>query len=384
MNIRFALASLLLTAPLSAATGFSAGELVRLSRSETLMFQGKELVSAPKEEEFTVLKHDAVRRVVFVEYYKNDGTLIAVTAPADAFQPSPPNAWTDLLKGVEAFRDQRAEDARRLLARAAQDEQQAALASAIGARINGAFAGANALQGLRDTAEQLAKLGHLCLALPLDEGTDRFRGAPPTKLNRGDVTTRVAASNRALGRSRQALAARRLVEAAKYIDEGLKAEPNRTELKALAVKVGQDMEEADGHHKSANKMRQIPPKGTIHALTAIEMGLKLCVDHPKLRALKTEMQGAFEERTSPPVTAALLAMAGSGVVKDALTEGHKLYTTRCTECHDLELLDSRSMSAWRSIVSGMSGRAKISSAQQERIIDYLAVAQRTLDSGKPE
>lgn len=357
---------------------------MRLKRSETLMFQGKDFVSAPKEEEFAVFKHDAIKHVLYVGYYKDDGTLIAVTAPAEAFEPSPANAWTDLLRGVEAFRDLRTEEARRWLARAAQDESQRAVATTIASRITAAVASpAAGLAALRDTAAQLAQGGQLCIALPLDEGADRLRATPPSKLDRADLSKRVATSTRALGRCRQAIAAHKLTAAKKLIDEGLQAEPGRFELKALAEKVDKDMAEADEHHKNANRMRQVP-KGTIHALTAIEMGLKLCVDHPKLRALKTEMQSAFEERTSPPVTAALVAAAGSGASKEALTDGRKIYTTRCTECHDLELLDSRSMTAWRTIVGGMARRAKIDEAQQQRIIDYITVAQRTMDSGKGE
>jgi hypothetical protein len=79
------------------------------------MFQGKDIFSAPKDEVFTVLKHDPVKHVVYVEFYKDDGTLVAVTAPADAFEPSAPDSWTDLRVGLEAFRDQRYDDARRLV-----------------------------------------------------------------------------------------------------------------------------------------------------------------------------------------------------------------------------------------------------------------------------
>lgn len=384
MNLRHTLAFLLLTTQLPAASSFAPGDLVRLTRSEALLFQGRELTSVGKGGEFAVLKHDSIKRVLFLEYYKDDGSLIAVTAPAEAFEHSPPQAWSDLLKGAEAFRDLRSEDARRLLARAAQDEQQRSLAAALAPKINAAFAGGGlvVLQGLRDAAAQLAQSGQLSLALALDQGVDRFGGAPPSKLDRADLAKRVAVSSRAMGRASQLAGAHKLVAAKKLVDEGLAAEPGRLDLQALAARLGKDIEEADGHHTNANRMRRFPPKGTLHALTAIEMGLKVCVDHPKLRALKSEMQRAFEERTSPPVTAAFLALAGGGASKDALTEGHKLYSTRCSECHDLELLDSRSLSAWRSVVGGMAGRAKITAAQQERILDYLAVAQRTLDAGE--
>ena len=127
-------------------------------------------------------------------------------------------------------------------------------------------------------------------------------------------------------------------------------------------------------------MRQHGAKGVIHALTALEMGLKLCADHPKLLALKKEMQSAFEERTAPPITEAFLRAAGPEVSAKAMEEGRKLYTSRCTECHDLELLDSRSVAAWRDAVGSMARRAKIDGAEQSRIVAYLAAAQRGLDS----
>ena len=97
-----------------------------------------------------------------------------------------------------------------------------------------------------------------------------------------------------------------------------------------------------------------------------------------LVALKKEMSVAFEERTSPPVTPAFLAVAKVSTPAAALTEGHKLYTTRCTECHELELIDSRGMSGWQKAVAGMSRRANINDAQQARILDYLAAAQNSV------
>ena len=53
-----------------------------------------------------MLKHETVQKLVFVSFYKEDGSLIALTLPADALEASPPDPWTDLLSGVEAFRDQ--------------------------------------------------------------------------------------------------------------------------------------------------------------------------------------------------------------------------------------------------------------------------------------
>jgi hypothetical protein len=385
-------------APLLAAS-FAEGDLVRLTRSETLLFKGKNFQGAPKGQEFSVLKYEAAGSLVYVPYYKEDGSLVAVTLPAEALELSPPDAWSDMLRGVGAFRDGRFEQARQLLGRAARDPQQGALASALLTRINAVLNTANAartgtaagtqafattLQALRDAALQLTKLGHLSLALWLDEGADRLSGqlssAPLSKLDRKDLETRVATSTRALARGRQAVALHRLIEASKLIDEGLQAEPNRSDLKALQTFVTKERADADESYEAANRMRRFA-NGNVHALTAIERGLKACADHPQLRALKKEMQSAFEERTSPPITPAFLAAAKVSTSAQALTEGHKLYTTRCTECHDLELLDSRTMEGWQRAVSGMSRRAGLNQTEQARILEYLAAAQIGMDAG---
>ena len=92
------------------------------------------------------------------------------------------------------------------------------------------------------------------------------------------------------------------------------------------------------------------------------------------------MESQVEERTSPPVTPALLTAAKSRAPLAPLQEGRQLYTARCTECHDLELLDSRSPTGWEKAVASMAGRAHLSDAQQARIVEYLAVAWQSLDS----
>ena len=120
-------------AALCAAT-FVEGDVVRLNRSETLLFNGEKFLGAPKGQEFTVLKRDP--RAVQVAFYQEDGSPIAVTLPAEALEPGPPDAWADLLRGMQAFRDGRYDETKRLLARASQDAQQRALATALSARIN--------------------------------------------------------------------------------------------------------------------------------------------------------------------------------------------------------------------------------------------------------
>lgn len=94
------------------------------------------------------------------------------------------------------------------------------------------------------------------------------------------------------------------------------------------------------------------------------------------------MQGAFEERTAPPLTAPFLAAVKYSGSLPQLVEGRWLYTVHCTRCHDLELLDSRSMSGWEKAVTGMVGRARLDDEQKTRILDYIAVAQSSLAPAK--
>src|SRR6266853_5630572 len=116
-----ALAFAIVSARAAVPIRFAAGDFVRLTRSETLLFKGQNFLGAPKGQEFAVLQHDAGKGLVYVGFFKEDGTLIAVTLPADALEPCPPDGWRDLLRGAEEFRDQRFDEAKRLLARAAQD-----------------------------------------------------------------------------------------------------------------------------------------------------------------------------------------------------------------------------------------------------------------------
>ena len=225
----------------SAAAVFAPGELVRATRGEMLQLEGKNFVGAGKGQEFPVLQQDVAHGVVVVPFYKKDGAPIAVTISADAVEAAPHDGWLDLLASLESFRDQRYAAVPQFLTRAGQDEKYRALAAALAPRLQGAIASrsAGSLATLRETAAQLEKLGHPCLALALDEGTDRLGGAtaPATKLNRADLSQRVAASTRALARTRQAVAMRCLTNANEEIHAGLEAEPNRPELKLSLIHI---------------------------------------------------------------------------------------------------------------------------------------------------
>lgn len=377
---RLAALGLLLVAHAHAAT-FSPGENVRVTKSEMLLFKGEKFQPAAKGQEFTVLKHDPATHRVFVSYLKDDDSLVAVTLPQELLEPMPPNAWSDLVKAVAAFRDQRHEEAARLFQRAGQDANAIALATPIAARALAARTGnPSGLQAMRDFTAQLVKSGLPSLALPLDEGIDRLGSAPRTRLDRTDLAKRVTASQNAWTHARQSLGRHRLLEAAKHLETGLTAEPGHLGMKALEVRNKRDLEEAQRMLEDANKMRRFQ-KGAVHAMTAIENGLKLCADHTQLRALKQEMAAQFEERTSPPVTPAFLAVMKVKGPGETLAEGRQLYITRCTECHDLEMLDSRSMEGWGKAVASMAGRANLKGGDQARILEYLSLATTALAVG---
>ncbi|MDB6153472.1 MAG: hypothetical protein JWL90_1925 [Chthoniobacteraceae bacterium] len=372
----------------AAVVAFKVGDLVRLTRSETLLFKGETFLGAPKGQEFNVLKQDAAQ--VYVSFFKADGTQIAVTVPADALESVPPNAWNDLLGAVEGLRTQRYEDARKLLVRAGQDPQYRSAASLLMGRINMMVAGKNSpavLQGLRESSEQLCKLGYLSLALPMEETADRLaaqggNAGLPSKIDRADLLRRVTLSNRAVGRTRQAMALHRLVEASALVAEGLAAEPGRVELKTAQAYIEKKIADSEDDYRLADSFRK-KQGGVVHALSALQDGIKRCADHPKLLALRKEMSEALEERTSPPVTPAFLKAAGVTVsASKNLEEGHRIYTSRCTECHDLEMLDSRSISGWQKMVASMARRAGMNETQQAHVIEYLAAAQNSVESAK--
>lgn len=372
------------------------GEPARLTRGETLYFQGKKIAQASKGQEFTVLKREP--GTVFVAFMDEAGATLAASLPAEAVEAVPPAPWEDLLRGMRAFRDQQYDVARGLLARAAQDKEQQAFAGALAARVNGAInaaaqagtpAGKQAfgvtLNALRDAAEQLAKAGRVSLAVAIDEGADRLvasvpgAAATPSRVNRAELSTKATTAERAFLRARQAVGAKRLIEARRLASEGLAAEESHPGLKALQPIVKRGLEDAEELYETANKMKRFE-KGAVHALSAIDDGLKICADHPRLRALRGEMSAQFEERTSPPVNDAFLAAAKVKTARAQLEEGRHLYTNRCAECHELEMLDSRSLGGWDQAVSGMARRANLTAAEKARVMDYIAAALNVVES----
>jgi hypothetical protein len=393
--IAIALAAASAGALIAAAPGV--GEPVRLTRGETLLLEGKKFAQASKGQVFTLVKRDP--GTAYIAFTKEDGSSVALAVPADALESVPPAPWEDLLHGMRAFRDQRDDAARVLMTRAAQDKEQQAFASALAARVNGAITAAaqasagpagkpalsNTILILRDSADQLAKAGRVSLAAAMDEGAERLgapllgSSLPPSKVDRADLSARAATAEKSFLRARQAVGAKQLLEARKLVNEGLAAEASHPGLKLLQPTIKRGLADADELYETANKMKRFE-KGAVHALSAIDDGLKICSDHPRLRALRGEMSAQFEERTSPPVTPAFLSAAKVTVGREQLDEGRNLYTNRCTECHDLEMLDSRSLGGWERMVSGMARRANLSGEEKARVMDYLAAALKVVES----
>ena len=390
--------------------------MVRLARKETLLFNKEPFLAAPKGQEFTVLKHEAGKGPVYLAFVQKEGAVIAVTLPEESLELVNPDGWMLLLRGCQAFRDQRFEDAKKLMTRAGQDAAYKTLTAAVIGRADSllgaarhvmqlegdvvlktspeAFAArlepmqrlfAESVGGGRELAVDLANRGYTSLAVALDEGIDRLGarvcpkregGAggveiPPSRLSREEVSAKAMKAAFSVVRCRQAMAVRRMVEAKGYIEEGLQAEPARPELKAMQTKVLAEIVDAEDRYNAAlsNQKRNLP-----QALLALERGLKTCADLPQLIKLREDLSGALEEKTAPPVTPAFVSLSKTTTPTAILEEGRKLYMTRCTQCHDLEMLDSRTLTGWKSEVSGMARRAKVDDAQQNTIVQYLAAA----------
>ena len=408
------LSMLFLTGRLAA---YSPGDLVRTTKKDTLVFMGEPLLGAPKGQEFTVLKHQAGSGVIYLAFIQKEGAVVAVTLPENSVEAVPPEGWTLMLRGVQLFRDQRIDDARKVLAEAAKDPAYRALAQkivpsiesvatavrpalqALGEFQAGGQSGggndlaklklssaqqtfASATQKSKEVAAELDTMGYTSLAFALEEGLDRLTlkvapgGAalvpmPASKPTKADLEARAKTAAFSVVRCRQAVAVRRLMEASQYIADGLAAEPARPELKAMQKSVVEDIKDAEGRCDAAQEHQK---RNLGQALLALERAVKLCADHPRVAKLRDEMSGALEQKTAPPVTKEFIAASKSATPEPLLVEGHRLYTTRCSQCHDLEMLDSRSAGGWKDEVADMAGRAKIDATQQATIVQYITAA----------
>jgi hypothetical protein len=411
MKLTAALVSMLfVTGPLAA---YSPGDLVRTTKKDTLVFMGEPLLGAPKGQEFTVLKHQPGSGVIYLAFIQKEGTVVAVTLPENSVEAVPMEGWTLMLRGIQLFRDQRIDDARKMLLEAARDPAYRALAQKILPSVESVAAAARpALQSLaefqsgggneaaklkltnaqqtfasatqksKEVAAELDTLGYTSLAFALEEGLDRLTlkiapgnaalvPMPASKPSKADLEARAKTAAFSVVRCRQAVAVRRLMEASQYIADGLAAEPARPELKAMQKIVVEDIKDAEGRCDAAQEHQK---RNLGQALLALERAVKLCADHPRVAKLRDEMSGALEQKTAPPVTKEFIAASKSSTPEPLLVEGHRLYTTRCSQCHDLEMLDSRSAGGWKDEVAGMAGRAKIDATQQATIVQYITAA----------
>ena len=80
----------------------------------------------------------------------------------------------------------------------------------------------------------------------------------------------------------------------------------------------------------------------------------------------------------PEVSPALIANARPDHVDaEQLQNGHRLFVSRCLECHTLPPVTKYSRDEWPYLVSRMSNRANLSASDQSAIIAYLRAAALT-------
>src|SRR6476619_2448325 len=87
---------------------------------------------------------------------------------------------------------------------------------------------------------------------------------------------------------------------------------------------------------------------------------------------------AFDKFTPPEVSPALISNARPDHVDaEQLQNGHRLFVSRCLECHTLPPVTKYSRDEWPYLVSRMSNRANLSGSDQFAIIAYLRAASLT-------
>ena len=80
----------------------------------------------------------------------------------------------------------------------------------------------------------------------------------------------------------------------------------------------------------------------------------------------------------PEVSPALISNARfDHVDAEQLQTGHRLFVSRCLECHTLPPVTKYSRDEWPYLVSRMSNRANLSGSDQSAIIAYLRAASLT-------
>lgn len=63
-----------------------------------------------------------------------------------------------------------------------------------------------------------------------------------------------------------------------------------------------------------------------------------------------------------------------GINLEALSEGHKIYTNECTNCHGAKAVKSEPESEWVSIIDRMAPKANLSEKQKKQVLEYVLSA----------
>ena len=60
-----------------------------------------------------------------------------------------------------------------------------------------------------------------------------------------------------------------------------------------------------------------------------------------------------------------------GINLESLTEGHRIYTNECTNCHGIKSVKSEPESEWISIIDRMAPKANLNPDQKKKVLEYV-------------
>ena len=87
---------------------------------------------------------------------------------------------------------------------------------------------------------------------------------------------------------------------------------------------------------------------------------------------KSTTDSKFAKAPIPDVQMLPVAqMKYPGITLESLTEGHRIYTNECTNCHGVKSVKSEPESEWLSIIDRMAPKANLSPDQKKKVLEYI-------------
>lgn len=92
------------------------------------------------------------------------------------------------------------------------------------------------------------------------------------------------------------------------------------------------------------------------------------------------MTGCTSFQPAAPVVNQAIVAEGlkHGATLNELQNGRRLLAMRCTNCHSLEPISSRTPSEWREVVADMSERSGLTPKEIDEITNYLIAARESI------